>query len=143
MRVPAAERKDQLIQATVELMRRDGVQRLNLRAIADEAGASLASVHYCFDGQEPPAAVHLSDSADHHHETLGHRDDGTKHDDLDVDVQDQVLAKVVKYDLSWIPTLSWSTTFDAVPGETLDAYVDIPPHPSPRYVLPRLRAPPR
>ena len=34
-------------------------------------------VHYCFDGQEPPAAVHLIESADHHHETLGHHDDGT------------------------------------------------------------------
>lgn len=52
MRVPAAERKDQLIRATVELMRRDGVQQLSLRAIADEAGASLASVHYCFDGKD-------------------------------------------------------------------------------------------
>ena len=52
MHVPATERKDQLIRATVELMRRDGVQRLNLRAIAEEAGASLAAVHYCFDGKD-------------------------------------------------------------------------------------------
>lgn len=52
MRVPAAVRKEHLIRATIELMRRDGVQRLNLRAIAEEAGASLASVHYCFDGKD-------------------------------------------------------------------------------------------
>lgn len=52
MRVSSAERKSQLIQATVHLMRRDGVQRLNLRAIAEEAGASLAAVHYCFDGKD-------------------------------------------------------------------------------------------
>ena len=100
-------------------------------------------VHYCFDGQDPPAAVHLLESADHHHETLGHHDDGTKHDDLDVDVQSQALAKVVKYDLPVIPVLTWSTTFEAVPGATLEARVDTPPHPNPRYALPQLRAPPR
>jgi hypothetical protein len=100
-------------------------------------------VHYCFDGQEPPAAVHISDGADHHHETLGHHDDGTKHDDLDVDVQTQALAKVVKYDLPAIPVLTWSMTFDAMPGDTLEARIDTPPHPNPRYTLPQLRAPPR
>lgn len=52
MRVPAAERKEKLIEATIELMRRGGVQRLNLRGIADEAGASLATVHYCFSGKD-------------------------------------------------------------------------------------------
>jgi AcrR family transcriptional regulator len=52
MRVSATERKEQLIRATVELMREEGVQNLNLRAIADRAGASLATVHYCFDGKD-------------------------------------------------------------------------------------------
>jgi AcrR family transcriptional regulator len=52
MRVSSVERKEQLINATIELMRRDGIERLNLRAIADEAGASLATVHYCFDGKD-------------------------------------------------------------------------------------------
>ena len=89
------------------------------------------------------AGLHLLESADHHHETLGHHDDGTKHDDLDVDVQNQALAKVVKYDLPAIPVLSWSMTFDALPSDTLEARVDTPPHPSPRYALPQLRAPPR
>ena len=100
-------------------------------------------VHYCFDGQEPPAAVHLLESADHHHETLGHHDDGEKHDDLDVDVQNQALAKVVKYDLPAIPVVAWAITLDAAPDDTLEARLDTPPHPNPRYALPRLRAPPR
>lgn len=52
MRISSAERKEQLIKATVALMRSHGVQRLNLRAIAAEAGASLASVHYCFDDKD-------------------------------------------------------------------------------------------
>src|SRR5690606_2231136 len=52
MRVPATERKEQLIRATVELMRRDGVQTLHLRAIAEQAGSSLAAVHYCFEGKD-------------------------------------------------------------------------------------------
>ena len=100
-------------------------------------------VHYCFDGSEPRAAVHISDSADHHHETPGHHDDGTKHDDLDVDVPNQALAKAVKYDLPAIPVLTWSMTLDALKGDTLEARVDTPPHPNPRYALPQLRAPPR
>lgn len=100
-------------------------------------------VHYCLDGQEPPAAVHIADSAAHHHETAEHHDDGTDHDDLDVDVPNQALAKAVKYDLPAIPALTWSTTFDAVRGDTLEARVDTPPHPNPRYALPQLRAPPR
>jgi hypothetical protein len=100
-------------------------------------------VHYCFDGQEPPAAVHLVDSADHHHETIEHHDDGTRHDDLDVDVQNQALAKVVKYDLPAIPVVAWAMTLDAIPDDTLEARLDTPRHPSPRYALPQLRAPPR
>ena len=100
-------------------------------------------VHYCFDGQEPPAAVHVSDSADHHHGTLGHHDDGKKHDDLDVDVQSQALAKVIKYDLPAISVVTLSIALDAPLGHTLEARVDSPPHPSPRYAQPQLRAPPR
>lgn len=49
MRVSAKERKGQLISATLELMRREGVQSITMRAIAKEAGAPLASVNYCFE----------------------------------------------------------------------------------------------
>jgi AcrR family transcriptional regulator len=48
MRVSASERKEQLIAATVELMRREGVQSVTMRAIAKEANAPLATAHYCF-----------------------------------------------------------------------------------------------
>jgi AcrR family transcriptional regulator len=52
MRVPATERRQQLIEAAVQLMARDGVDGANLRAIAKEAGAPLASVHYCFTDKD-------------------------------------------------------------------------------------------
>jgi len=102
-------------------------------------------VHYCFDGQEPPAAVHLSDNAAHHHDddALGHSDDGTDHDDLDVDVPSQALAKAVKYDLPAITVLARTLTFETLPRDTLPVSVDSPPHPNPPYALPQLRAPPR
>ena len=64
-------------------------------------------VHYCFDGQEPPAAVHLVDSTDHDHELPGH-DDGTEHDDLDLDLPNQALAKAVKHDLPAIVAVAWA-----------------------------------
>lgn len=52
MRVSAEERKEQLISATVELMRREGVQSVTIRAIAKEANAPLATAHYCFSNKE-------------------------------------------------------------------------------------------
>ncbi len=48
MRIPATERKEQLIDATIALMQTHGVVSLTLRDIAKHAGASLAAVHYCF-----------------------------------------------------------------------------------------------
>lgn len=48
MRIPAVERKEQLIDATIALMQVQGVVSLNLRDIAKHAGAPLAAVHYCF-----------------------------------------------------------------------------------------------
>ncbi|MEU7383866.1 MULTISPECIES: TetR family transcriptional regulator [unclassified Streptomyces] len=48
MRVPTTERRLQLIEAAVELMRRNGVDQVTLRAIAQQAGAPLATLHYCF-----------------------------------------------------------------------------------------------
>jgi AcrR family transcriptional regulator len=52
MRVSAEDRKEQLIAATVELMRREGVQSVTIRAIAKEANAPLATAHYCFSNKE-------------------------------------------------------------------------------------------
>lgn len=100
-------------------------------------------IHYCFDGQEPPAAVHLTDSTEHHHEVPGHDDDGSEHDDLDLDVPNQALAKTVKHDLPAIDGLVFTMPVE-VPGRgALAVSVDAPPAPHPRYALPQLRAPPR
>lgn len=52
MRVSSEQRKEQLISATVELMRREGVQSVTIRAIAKEANAPLAAAHYCFSNKE-------------------------------------------------------------------------------------------
>lgn len=52
MRVSSEERKEQLISATVEIMRREGVQSVTIRAIAKEANAPLATAHYCFSNKE-------------------------------------------------------------------------------------------
>jgi hypothetical protein len=100
-------------------------------------------VHYCFDGSEPAAAVHLVDSTAHHHEASGHSDDGIQHDDLDVDVPNEALTKPVKHDLPAIPVLAFPIPLDALPGGTFADSVDTPPLPPPRYALPQLRAPPR
>jgi AcrR family transcriptional regulator len=52
MRIPAEQRREQLIAATVELMRREGVQAVTVRAIAKEAHAPLATAHYCFNSKD-------------------------------------------------------------------------------------------
>ena len=52
MRISAEDRKEQLIAATVELMRREGVQSVTMRAIAKEANAPLATAHYCFSNKD-------------------------------------------------------------------------------------------
>jgi len=51
-RVPATLRRKQLVDATLQIMREKGVQSVTLRAVAAEAKASLASVHYCFNNKE-------------------------------------------------------------------------------------------
>lgn len=48
MRISTEERRKQLIDAAVRVFKRDGVENAGLRAIATEAGASLAAVHVCF-----------------------------------------------------------------------------------------------
>ena len=51
-RVTAAERRQQLIDAAFRVMAREGVAAATTRAIAAEAGAPLASFHYCFRSKE-------------------------------------------------------------------------------------------
>lgn len=51
-RKSAEIRREELIDAAVRVLLRDGVNGATTRAIAAEAGASLASVHYCFNSRE-------------------------------------------------------------------------------------------
>ncbi|MGV8872846.1 MAG: TetR/AcrR family transcriptional regulator [Rhodococcus sp. (in: high G+C Gram-positive bacteria)] len=48
MRISTVDRREQLLDAAILVLRRDGVDQASLRAIASEAGASLAAVHVCF-----------------------------------------------------------------------------------------------
>jgi hypothetical protein len=100
-----------------------------------------AHVHLCLDGQELPASVHVVDASNHMQEHLGNNQG---HDDLDLDVPNEALAKTLKYDLpaivataTWTLTLAESTSSEPVLGRTP------PPRPPPYFTLPPPRAPPR
>ncbi len=106
-----------------------------------------AHVHYCFDGQAPPAAVHLSDGLDHAHELPSHDHDaghGTAdHDDLDVDVPNHAIAKLFKYDQpAIVPLPRWHEPLARVTLAALPPHVEAPPAPDPPHTLPPLRGPP-
>jgi len=99
-------------------------------------------VHYCFDGQEPPAAIHLTDSTDHDHEIPGH-DAAGDHDDLDLDVPNHALAKACKHDLpAMAPLVAWTLDLDAAARDTLVAPPLAPRAPDPHHYRPPLRGPP-
>jgi hypothetical protein len=101
-----------------------------------------AHVHFCFDGQEPAAAVHLADGLDHAHEHPAQGSD--EHDDLDVDVPNQALAKQVKHDLTALEPLAGWTLAQALQAHcALSPAFDAPPRAAPPYSRPQLRAPPR
>ncbi|MEI6403881.1 MAG: TetR family transcriptional regulator, partial [Actinomycetota bacterium] len=46
--VSAADRREQLIEATIAVLRRSGAEGVTTRAVASEAEAPLASIHYTF-----------------------------------------------------------------------------------------------
>lgn len=57
-RLPVEERRQQLVDAAIRVMTRDGVTKATTRAISSEAQVSLSVFHYCFDSkQELLAAV--------------------------------------------------------------------------------------
>ena len=100
-----------------------------------------AHVHLCFDGQEQPAAVHLFDDGDVHLQDGGLT---PHHEDIDVNLQTQALAKTVKYDLTAIEAVVvWTLLFERQSPSVLPARADTPPRPAPHYSHPPLRAPPR
>jgi AcrR family transcriptional regulator len=51
-RKPVEERRQQLVDAAIRVMTRDGVTRATTRAISSEAGVSLSVFHYCFDSKQ-------------------------------------------------------------------------------------------
>lgn len=51
-RVAAQVRRQQLIEATIRVAERHGIADTTTRRIAAEAGASLATVHYCFRSKQ-------------------------------------------------------------------------------------------
>jgi hypothetical protein len=99
-------------------------------------------VHYCFDGQEAPAAVHLADGTDHDHVIPGHADDA-EHEDLDLDVPNQALAKACKHDLPACDVHAWTISLKSRIADSLAERPDVRSSPHLRYALPQLRAPPR
>ncbi|MGH3642257.1 MAG: TetR/AcrR family transcriptional regulator [Mycobacterium sp.] len=50
--VPSADRRQQFIEAASRVIEQHGVARATTRRIADEAGAPLAALHYCFSTKE-------------------------------------------------------------------------------------------
>ncbi|KAA6216094.1 TetR/AcrR family transcriptional regulator [Streptomyces filamentosus] len=51
-RMPSAERRRQLVKASIRAMARDGVAKTTTRSICAEAGVSLSVFHYCFDSKQ-------------------------------------------------------------------------------------------
>ena len=51
-RLPQAERRNQLVDAAIRVMKRDGVDGATTRAIVAEAGTSLSVFHYCFASKQ-------------------------------------------------------------------------------------------
>jgi hypothetical protein len=98
-----------------------------------------AHVHLCFDGQEAPASVHTGHDGGQAH----HGDEQGNHDDVDVDLRGDGVAKSFKPDL---PAITPSIVF------VLPAVVDVAEPltlepgtrrgPDPPHTRPLLRAPP-
>ncbi|MCX5205433.1 TetR family transcriptional regulator [Streptomyces sp. NBC_00237] len=51
-RLPAAQRRRQLVEAAIRVMARDGVAKTTTRSVVAEAGVSLSVFHYCFGSKQ-------------------------------------------------------------------------------------------
>lgn len=104
------------------------------------ANALGAHLHLCFDGMEPATSVHVFDGSQGMH----HVGAAEKHNDTDVKVTEQALAKVIKFTPyspfvppSWnLPQARFVATISQ-PGENAD-HADK----SVRRLLPPQRGPP-
>ena len=100
-----------------------------------------AHVHLCLDGQEPPASVHVVDSSNHLNEHFGSTHG---HDDLDLDVPNEALAKTLKYDSPAIVAPTVWTPVVATPRLGPRGRRRAPdPKPPPYFSRPPPRGPPR
>jgi hypothetical protein len=110
-----------------------------------------AHVHLCFDGQEPPASVHLSGTSGHHDgvrpadqiDGFGHYAGDADHDDVDLDLANPALAKTVKHDVTALAP-AWFNGAPIAPStsEIVPFALDRPIASARTYLHPPLRAPP-
>ncbi|SDE39129.1 TetR/AcrR family transcriptional regulator [Rhodococcus tukisamuensis] len=56
-RLPADERRAQLVESAMGIAERGGISSVTIRAVAENAGVSLGVVHYCFDSKEALVAA--------------------------------------------------------------------------------------
>jgi hypothetical protein len=110
-----------------------------------------ARIHLCFDGQEPPASVHLSDTRGHHDgarpidqiDGFGHYADDADHDDVDLDLASPALAKTVKHDVTAIaPAWLKDAAIEPSTAEAPALAIELPAPFFRPYLHPPLRAPP-
>jgi hypothetical protein len=99
-----------------------------------------AHLHLCLDGSEPLAQLHVSDTAEVGH----HPHEDASHDDVDVDVLGEVVAKVAKVDTPGVALVAWCLAlfFVAVVLQPVRFTALTPPLRPPRFLRPLLRAPP-
>lgn len=71
--VPVDQRRDQLVRAAIRVISRDGVAAASTRRIAEEAGASQASVHYSFRAKEELFAAVTAHAVDRTRAALAER----------------------------------------------------------------------
>jgi AcrR family transcriptional regulator len=50
--LPAPERRERILEATIELISREGLAAASTRAVAAEAGVSVSTLHYAFGSKE-------------------------------------------------------------------------------------------
>ncbi|MEU6883212.1 TetR/AcrR family transcriptional regulator [Streptomyces sp. NPDC046712] len=69
-RVPAAERRNDLVNAAIQVIASHGVDGATTRRIAEQANAPLATLHYCFQSKELLFAAVFEKLAERYREVL-------------------------------------------------------------------------
>ena len=104
------------------------------------ASAFGAHLHLCFDEQEPRSSLRLNDGQQGMHDA----DSDEKHNDVDVQLTEQAVAKFFKSDPSWgAPLSAWTIpTVCRVASLTGPVHLDSEWTSKPSSLLPPLRGPP-